>query len=77
MSNEKTGRQSRIDNLLVSDVVTVSASPDATRWEVVTIDGLNLTIREHGTNHATQQFPKDCVYDVVSEQMETEQEKKE
>ena len=69
MSDKKTPRQSRIDNLLVGDMITVNNLPGATRWEVVTIDGLNLTIREHGTNttYTTQQFPKDCVYDVVKE----------
>ena len=66
MSKEKYQRQSRIDNISVGDVITVRSSQDAVRWEVVAINGLDLTIREHGTNYATQQFPKDCVYDVVT-----------
>ena len=51
--------------IFVGDVITVRKASDATLWDVVGIDGNILTIRERGTNYATQQFPASCVYKVV------------
>lgn len=65
MSRETECRMSRLSSIKVGDVITLRSSQDARRWDVLAIDGMDLTIREHGTNYGTQSFPKDCVYNVI------------
>lgn len=64
-TSRKTTKQARIDNIKVGDIVTVNKSGDTPLWEVVSIDGPDLMIKEHGRNYAPQLFPRSCVYDVV------------
>lgn len=64
-ASRKRTKQSRINNIKVGDIVTVNKSSDATLWEVISIDGPDLMIKEHGRNYAPQLFPRSCVYDVV------------
>jgi hypothetical protein len=66
MSRENERRVSRLSSIKAGDVITLRSSKDARRWDVLAIDGMDLTIREHGTNYGTQSFPKDCAYDVVT-----------
>jgi len=67
MSRETDRRVSRLSSIKAGDVITLRSSKNARLWDVLAIDGMDLTIREHGTNYGlTQSFPKDCVYDVVT-----------
>lgn len=66
MSRETELRASRLSSIKAGDVITLRSSQDARRWDVLAINGMDLAIREHGTNYGTQSFPKDCVYDVVT-----------
>lgn len=65
MSRETERRVSRLSSIKAGDVITLRSSQDARRWDVLAIDGMVLTISEHGTNYGHQLFPKDCVYDVI------------
>jgi len=48
----------------VGSVVAFNELPDAVWFEVLSIDGFNLTIREHGTDYATQVIDKGYVKQV-------------
>lgn len=51
----------RPDEIKVGDLVAFNKLKDATWFDVLKIDGFILTIREHDTNFATQQFDRSLV----------------
>ncbi|QWY83626.1 hypothetical protein [Rhizobium phage RHph_X2_26] len=48
----------------VGSIVAFNTLPDAVWFDVLSIDGFTLTIREHGTNYAKQSMDKSFVKQV-------------
>jgi hypothetical protein len=48
----------------VGDVVAFNDLPDAVWFDVLSINGFMMEIREHGTNYAVQHFDKGLVRQI-------------
>lgn len=53
-------------NVKVGSVVAFNMLEDATWFDVIAVDGFNMTVREHGTNYAPQRSDVSLVKRVRS-----------